>query len=242
MKRLIMVSMMFISGLVHADDAVPAAPETTQSPHATDSKSGEDAINVANVHHINLDTTEVDGGGNWLNKRIWYERSQAVFDEIRVMVTAVSDVRIQFSNEVNAVGQKIDIFWETVDYTKGELDDKLKEILTMLETEQKLVGDLSPAERDLQAAIKQELLVVEQIGKDIKAIHDIDSKIDDTFKQALKTIDECRDYETKAWDSFKAIAKELDDKKARTMYYQMNNYKQNIEQKNNYLKSTLLPY
>ena len=243
MKRLIMVSMMFISGLVYADDeAVPAAPETTQSPHDSDSKSGEDSIMVANVHHINLDTTEVDGGGNWLNKRIWYERSQAVFGEIREMAKTSIDIRVQFSNEVNAVGQKIEVFWETVDYTKGELDDKFKEILTMLETEHKLTGDLSPAERDLQVAIKQELLVVEQIGKDIKAIHDIDNKIDDTLMQALKTIDECSDYETKAWDSFKAIGKELDDKKARNLYYQINNYKQNIEQKYGYLKSTLLPY
>jgi hypothetical protein len=243
MKRLIMVSMMFISGLVYADDeAVPAAPETTQSPHDSDSKNGEDSIMVANVHHINLDTTEVDGGGNWLNKRIWYERSQAVFGEIREMAKTGIDIRVQFSNEVNAVGQKIEVFWETVDYTKGELDDKFKEILTMLETEQKLTGDLSAAERDLQVAIKQELLVVEQIGKDIKAIHDVDNKIDDTLMQALKTIDECSDYETKAWDSFKAIGKELDDKKARNLYYQINNYKQNIEQKNNYLKSTLLPY
>ncbi len=149
---------MFISGLVYADDeAVPAAPETTQSPHDSDSKNGEDSIVVANVHHINLDTTEVDGGGNWLNKRIWYERSQGIFGEIREMAKTGIDIRVQFSNEVNAVGQKIEVFWETVDYTKGELDDKFKEILTMLETEQKLTGDLSPAERDLQVAIKQEL-------------------------------------------------------------------------------------
>ncbi len=243
MKRLIMVSMMFVSSLVYADDAaVPSAPETIQSASDTSLDYDESAINVANIHHINLDNTEFDGGGNWLNKRIWYERSQVVFDEIRSMVNAIGDLRIQFSNEVNAVGQKIDSFWETVDYTKGQLDDKFKEMLIRLETEQKLTGDLSPEERNLQVTIKQELTVVEQIGKDIKAIHDVDDKIDDTFKQALKTIDECRDYESKSWDSFKAVGKELDDKKARNIYYQMNNYKQNIDQKSNYLKTTLLPY
>jgi hypothetical protein len=244
MKRLIMVSMMFMSGLVQAEDTAvpPAAPVTIQSPNDASSKSDEDSISIANVHHIDLDTTEVDGGGNWLNKRIWYQKSQAIFDEIRAMVSTVGDIRIQFSDEVNAIGKKIDSFWETVDYNKGQLDDKFKEILTMLDTEQKMLGDLSPDERNLQTAIKQELTVIDQIGKDIKAIHEVDDKIDQTLMQAFKTIDECRVYETKAWDSFKAIGKELDDKKARNLYYQMDNYKQNIDQKNNYLKSTLLPY
>ncbi len=243
MKRLIMVSMMFISGLVYAEDAaIPPAPAVVQSPSDANSKSSDDVISIANVHHIDLDTIDVDGGGNWLNKRIWYQKSQAIFDGIRTVVTSVGDIRIQFSNEVNAIGQKIDSFWETVDYTKGELDDKFKEILTMLDVEQKLLGDLSPDERNLQASIKEQLSVIDQIGKDIKSIHDVDDKIDQTLMQAFKTIDECREYETKAWDSFKAIGKELDDKKARNLYYQISNYKQNIDQKITYLKSTLLPY
>lgn len=245
MKRLIMVSMMLIAGLAQAEDTAvtpPAQPAATQSPSDAAPKISDDAIGIVNIHHINLDTTEVDGGGNWLNKRIWYERSQAVFDEIRVMVSSITDIRIQFSNEVNAIGQKIDSFFETVDFTKGQLDDKFKEILVMLDTEQKLTGDLSPEERNLQIAIKEELAVIDQIGKDIKSIGEVDNKIDQTLMQAFKTIDECRDYETKAWSSFKAIGKELDDKKARNLYYQMNNYKQNIDQKSSYLNSTLLPY
>ena len=240
MKRLIMVSIMAISGLVYGQDGA-TPPVATQSNDAT-SKNVDNSISVENVHHINLDTTEVDGGGNWLNKRIWYERAQAVFDEIRGMVNAVADIRIQFTNEVNAVGKKIDSFWEVVDFKKGELDDRFKEILAMLDTEQRIVGDLSAMERDLQTSIKQELPLIDQIGKDITSVHDMDIKIDQTLMQALKTIDECRDYESKSWDSFKAIAKELDDKKARNIYYQMNNYKQNIDQKSSYLKSTLLPY
>ena len=237
MKKLIMVSVMLMSSLVQAKDVADT------SNNSENLKNGDDSsVSIANVHQINLDTTEIDGGGNWLNKRIWYERAQSTFDEIRALVSAVGDLRIQFSNEVNAMGQKIDSFWETVDFTKNELDDKFKEILASLETEQKLLGDLSEEERNLQKSIKQELTVVDQIGKDIKSIHDIDKKIDQTLMQAFKTIDECRDYETKSWDTFKAIGKELDDKKSRNLYYQMNNYKQNIDQKSSYLKSTLLPY
>lgn len=238
MKRLIMVSMMIMSGLVH----VVHASVTPQSAHDTSSKDSENVISIANIHHIDLDTTEIDGGGNWLNKRIWYEKSQAVFDDIRRVVGSVNDLRIQFSNEVNAVGQKIEMFFETVGFTGGELRGKFQEYLAQIEDSQKIIGELSAEERDLQNSVKQELATVDQIERDMKSIGEVDDKIEQTLMQAFKLIDECREYETRAWESFKAIGKELDDKKARNFYYQMSNGKQNIEQKYSYLQSTLLPY
>jgi len=241
MKRLIIISMLLIGGVVQADDEA-VQPIESQSSGDASSKNSTDSIQIANVHHINLDTTQVDGGGNWLNKRIWYERAQAIFDEIRVQLNSLSDVRVKFSHEVQNVGDKIELFFENVMFTKGQLEEKFQEILTMLDNEQKMVGDLSVDERALQDSIKKELPNIEQIGRDIKSIGDIDNKIDQTFTLALKTMDECRDIETKSWSLFKDIGKELDDKKARNLYYQMSNYKQNIEQKIQYLKSTLLPY
>ncbi|MGZ6254374.1 MAG: hypothetical protein ACXWL5_00085 [Candidatus Chromulinivorax sp.] len=239
MKRLVFVKFICILGLFFA---YMCKASENQSVHDSTSKSEDINFEVANVHQINLDTVEIDGGGNWLHKKIWYERAQIVFDEIRLMVDSVGNLRIQFMNEVNAIGQKIDNFYETVNFTKGQLDEKFKQMLAALENEQKLVGDLSPEERNLQTNLKQQATVIDQIGKDIKTIIDVDNKIDQTLMQAFKTIDECRDYETKAWNAFKSIGKELDDKKARNYYYQMNNYKQNLEQKLAYLKSTLLPY
>jgi hypothetical protein len=238
------IAFTFLSLLIQAEDSNTPVQNATdsQSPSDTTKKSDDINVSIVNVHHINLDTTQVDGGGNWLNKRLWYERAQNVFDEIRALVNSIGDVRLQFSNEVNAVGHKIDSFFEVVDFNKNELDEKFKEMLVALDTERKIVGDLSAQERTLQETIKQEIKVIEQIGVNIKSIGEVDNKIDETLMQAFKTIDECRDYETKAWTAFKSIGKELDDKKARNLYYQMNNYKQNVEQKITYLKNTLLPY
>lgn len=194
------------------------------------------------VHELNLDTIDVDGSGNWLEKRIWFEQAQNAFDDILLLVNRVVDMRIQFSNEVNAVGHTIDSFYEAVDFDKGQLDDKFKEILVALDFEQKLKGDLTSEERALQTSIKQELASIDQLGKNIKLIGDVDVKIDQALMQAFKTIDECRDYEAKAWATFKSIGKEIDDKKARNLYYEMQNFKENIQQKSTYLSSSLLPY
>lgn len=237
MKRLILLSILLIVHSLYADTLLQESVANQSSPNSDDA-----SISISNIHHINLDNTDIDSGGNWFNKRIWYTRSQTVFDEVRVLVSTVTDLRIQFANEVNAIGQKIDTFFETVNFTQGELDDKFKEMLAALDTKQKIIGDLTAEERTLQASIKENISLVNQIEKDIKSIGEIDKKIDQTFFQASKTIDECRDLETKSWDAFKLIAKELDDKKARNLYYQINNYKENIDQKSKYLKSTLLLY
>lgn len=194
------------------------------------------------IHESNLDTIDVDGSGNWLEKRIWFEQAQNAFDDILLLVNRVVDMRIQFSNEVNAVGHTIDSFYEAVYFDKEQLDDKFKEILVALEFEQKLKGDLTQEERALQNSIKQELASIDQLGKNIKLINVVDIKIDQALMQAFKTIDECRDYEAKAWATFKLIGKEIDDKKARNLYYEMQNFKENIQQKSTYLSSSLLPY
>lgn len=254
MKRLIMVCAIFVCPILQLStiygqmELAVSMPIDQSSSDSSLSSSQNQPVNeslkpiVDDLHEVNLDTFDVDGSGNWLEKRIIYEKAQAIFDEVLDVVSKVVDMRIQFLNEVNAIGHKIDDFVKSVYFDKGQLDDKFKDILATLDAELKLKGDLSQAERELQTSIKQELATIDQLGKNIKLIDDIDIKIDQALMQAFKVIDECREYEAKSWTTFKAIGKEIDDKKARNLYYEIKNYKENIEQKRNYLISSLLPY
>jgi hypothetical protein len=106
-------------GFVHTTMMYADQASTTSSQSPSQGTVDSDAVGVANIHQIDLDTTDIDSGGNWLHKRIWYESSQAVFDDIRLLVSSMSDVRIQFTNEANAIGQKIDTFFGTVTFTKS---------------------------------------------------------------------------------------------------------------------------
>ena len=222
MKRLMIISVFFISLMLQPlymqtmelenSSIVTGQLDNDHSEKIVDADVDEASLDVENLHEINLDTIDIFGSGNWLEKRIWYEKSQSAFDEVLQLVSKVVDMRVQFSNEVNAIGKKIDDFYVVVDFDTDQLDDKFKEILVSLDLKQKLEGDLSEKERSLQTAIKQELTVIDQLGKDIRAIGAIDAKIEQTLMQAFKTIDECRDYELKAWDNFKAVGKEIDDK------------------------------
>lgn len=260
MKRLIMICVMSVVPILQistlygqlelGEMSVPVDQLKSDSDSNKDHENESVDSEIEDAHERNLDTIDVNGSGNWLEKRIWYEKAQAAFDDILVLVNRVVDMRTQFLNEVNAIGHKIDAFYVTIDFAfsttddsgKVQLNDKFKAILADLEFEQKLKGDLSEKERQLQLLIKQELSSIDQLEKNIKLIGDVDGKIEQTLMQAFKTIDECRDYESKAWATFKDIGKEIDDKKARNLYYEMRNFHENIDQKSNYLSSSLLPY
>lgn len=216
--------------------AVTAEPkEAVAKPKAT--------LQIVDVESYGLDTINIDSGGNWLEKRIWFKKAEALFDDIRKSVEQAADIRIEFVDAVNAVGKKIDNFYDVVGYDKGQLEELLKQAAhKVAEASEKREGDLSSNERNLHLLIQTEQKQIMQIGDDIKKIEDFDIQIDKTMSQAFKTIDACRALEGKAWEDFKSIGSELDDKKARILYYEMDNAQKNIEQHIDYLKETLLPY
>ncbi|MBI2352720.1 hypothetical protein HYV11_00565 [Candidatus Dependentiae bacterium] len=206
-------------------------------------KGSLEISDVQSTGKSGLDTINIDSGGNWLEKRIWFKKAEMLFDEIRILVTKVSDMRTEFVDEVNSVGKKIDLFYEQVSFEKGQIDEVLKQIVFDLsQNRSERGGDLSSQERQIRAIDKAEQKQIEQIGNDIKKVDDFDAQIDKAMMQAFKTIDDCRKLEGSAWKHFKSIGSELDDKKARTLYYEMENVQKNIEQNIKYLQATLLPY
>lgn len=209
----------------------------------TPQEAAKATLQVVDVESAGLDTINIDSGGNWLEKRIWFKKAEILFDDIRKQVEQAADIRMDFVDAVNAVGKKIDNFYDVVSFDKGQIEEFLKNVLRNIsDASVGRDGDLSSQERSLQLTIQTEQKQIAQVGDDIKKVEEFDDQIDKTMNQAFKTIDACRVLEGKAWDKFKAIGSELDDRKARTLYYEMDNAQKNIEQHINYLKNTLLPY
>lgn len=203
-------------------------------------------IKIANMHQAvddGLDTLHIDNGGNWLEKRIWYKKAEMLFEKIRKDLQQASDVRMKFIHSVNQVGQQIDEFYEHVGYQKGQIDELLQAVSVDLTTEQEIRGgDLSSDERPYRTKIKAEQAQFKAISNNFQLIENLDDQIDKTLMKAFKEIDACRSLETKAWNNFKDIGLELDDQKARVLYYEMDNFSKNIEQKFHYLQVNLLQY
>lgn len=203
-------------------------------------------LQITDVHDVvadGLNTLHIDSGGNWLEKRVWYKKAEQLFEDIRITIQKAADIRMKFVHEVNQVGQHIDEFYETVGFQKGQIEELLQAVLADLTTEEKIRGgDLSSNERSVRLKIHADQQQFQSMTSDFKLIEDLDDQVDKTMMKAFKEIDACRALETKAWNNFKDIGMELDDKKARVLYYEMENFQKNIEQKLNYLQTNLLNY
>src|SRR3989338_8245240 len=125
-----------------------------------------------------------------------------------------------FQNEMNWIGNLI-FSMEKEKSEQGYLDKK----------EQAFVQKLSGKERDL-----------EQLKLDIKAIQEVDAKVDEALDTLFKQIDVCNQYEQKAWDNFKEIARELDDKEALKLYYATEGLYKDVQKVQAYLSGTFSEY
>ncbi|MBI2345167.1 hypothetical protein HYV10_03805 [Candidatus Dependentiae bacterium] len=223
-------------------------PSVVAAPVVAKSESAESKVviqpgEVTTVSAEGLDTLHIDSSGNWLEKRIWYQKAEQMFEDIRKTVEKASDIRMKFVHEVSVIGKHIDDFYEKVSFEKGQIDELLQAVLGSLTTEEKVRGgDLSSSERDIKLNIHENQQELQSIETNIKMISGLDEQVEKTMIKAFQEIDACRAFENKAWNNFKDIGMELDDKRARTLYYEMKNFYENIQKKIDYLQSNLYEY
>ncbi len=198
---------------------------------------------TAQVDSEGLDTLNIDTGGNWLEKRVWYKKAEREYEEIHKIMQKTSDIRTKFVHEVSVIGKHIDDFYEKVSFEKGQIDELLQAVLGSLTTEQKIRGgDLSSDERGIKEKIHADQQAFQSIEATMKSITDLDEQVSKTMIKAFQEIDACNALEAKAWNNFKEIGSILDDKKARVLFYEIENFYKNIEKKIDYLQSNLLNY
>ncbi len=229
---------------------IVAAPQTTSIASPVIAKAQPEKPSVviepgelSTVSQEGLDTLHIDSSGNWLEKRVWYEKAERSFEETRKVVEKAADIRMKFVHEVSVIGKHIDDFYEKVSFEKGQVDELLQAVLGSLTTEEKIRGgDLSSDERDIKLKIHENQQELQSIETNMKLIISLDEQVEKTMIKAFHEIDACRALENKAWNNFKEIGMELDDKKARTLYYEMENFYKNIQKKIDYLQNNLYEY
>ena len=100
-------------------------PKMIKAPTPHVSKSVSSPVQIVDVpddEKMGLDTLHIDSSGNWLEKRIWYQKGEQLYEVIRNSLQKASDLRMQFVHAVNQVGHKIDEFYESISFEKGEID------------------------------------------------------------------------------------------------------------------------
>ena len=217
------------------------APGLPASSKAT-TDSNDVTLTFGASQQIDLDTMTIGVGGNWLQKRVYYEQASVLCEDIQTAVSACEDMRAQFWNELSDLEKNIEDFYKLASYDQGKLEEMLSSYASALSAQQERLGDLSSDERAVQQTIVEEQATVKQIGNSITVMDGISDKAYDVMDKVNSTIDSCRSYQSKAWADFKSITQTLDDQKARTLYYNIETYSANIQAQLSYLTNTLFPF
>jgi hypothetical protein len=187
---------------------------------------------------MGIDTVSLDNPqGNWLFKKIWWERAEERYDKIRQLVDALWTSRTDFFIKRSKLDRDIiDPFYLNVGVGQGELQTILTELIEFFEKHREQEGDLNEQERMLYESLVSEEESLKQLRVDVEAIMQLDRAIDEALGTLMNQINRVRNFEAQAWDNFKEIAHILNDTRARELYYMIEGAARNIKNISNYLE------
>lgn len=167
-----------------------------------------------------IDTVDVkSASGNWVFKNYWWRKIEELYGKIKEAFNRVMTSRMSFFTKRSEVDKELDRFYQHVGLEQGPLEDIINLGLEVIEKEKKEQGFLNKKERAFFEKVKDRKHQLEQLKEDVKAIEELDQKIDEALEVVLQQVDVCNKYEQEAWTTFKNVARELSDKEARKQYY-----------------------
>jgi hypothetical protein len=179
---------------------------------------------------VGIDTVNVESAsGNWLLKRIWFERAQENYEKIKALFDRVLELRVAlFTKRAELERTLFEPFYVHSGIGQGELLEVLSRLLQEVEQFRRESGAFSEEEHELFSNIEREKTILDQLQKDVTAITDIDNALEAAVLKLVEQVNVSRSYEKQAWEAFKEIGRQLSDKKARDLYYTMDTYRKNI--------------
>ncbi len=232
----------------------PVAPTVDASVTAQASKLMTESSRPVDVHEAaheepeekegGIDSINInDASGNWLLKRVWFEKSEDRYDKIKERVTEVESQRQSFFTQRGELETKIlTPFYLAIGIDQGTLNVILEDLTQEFNQIKKKTVVLSEQEREFLELIGAEKKSLDQLKDDVALIEKIDVAVDESLDILNDQIKRCHEYEKEAWQYLQDITKELSDKKARTLYYKMDTVARNIANIFQYIKGPFNDY
>lgn len=235
-----------------AQPVMPPAPSAQSSaqaqivamPSAPTPQAAQSAPATSDDEITGIDTADLsEPQGNWLFKRMWWQRAESQYEKIKALVETIMESRLAFFAKRTEWDKTIfDPFYLEIGVGRGVLEELISSVIAQMNDERAKAGVLSQEERELLAAFETEKSALEQLRDDVQKINTIDSAIDDAITALINQINAARNFEKQSWQNFKNIAQELSDKNARDLYYGMATYWQNINDIADYIQNPFLNY
>ena len=189
-----------------------------------------------------IDTVDIEEGGNWLLKRKALEDTVDIIEQINAVFSKILEASTNFKIKRNKIDSEFDAFLSTIGFDLGDADQLLATLLDDLEQERKDLGDLTADERAVIASINEKKNEIKQLQTDLTALTSLDDEIDKVVSTVDNQIKTANNYQGQAWKNFQAIKKVLSDEKAEDLYYRTEGLFKSMQDIYTYLTSTLSNY
>jgi hypothetical protein len=181
--------------------------------------------------------------GNWLFKKIWWERSEQQNGKILAIIEKIDELKMQFFARRTELDKVIfDPFFVDIGYSQGELLGALSALIDKIERDRKKEGALDEQERELLKAIAQDRELVLQLHRDAQSIALLENAADDLMERVMEQRARVTRYQREAWENMREIARILSDTQARDLYYKVDAAWRNIKNIHRYLEQDLKRY
>ncbi|MBD3231261.1 hypothetical protein GF322_01230 [Candidatus Dependentiae bacterium] len=178
---------------------------------------------------------EIGTQGNWVKKREWLKEAQKINDEIQNLAETIQKTKESFYGKFKNLDDELDKFYKQQGFEQGQLQtlfndiekylekkrNKEIEILKQRDRQRGITGEYEIKLDILEDEIRSQKMDLEQLQLDMNTIADLDKglserlkKLDEYIDMALKEASSARKLVNKIWYI-------LDDKKARTVYYEL---------------------
>ena len=114
--------------------------------------------------------------GNWLFKRIWWNRAENKYEKIRALFSNILEARILFFTKRSTADKELFApFYFEIGMSNGELQETVSQLLKHIEKERKQEGDLSAPAQEILNVLMREKKSLESINADVLTIHKLDA-------------------------------------------------------------------
>src|ERR1700733_14832277 len=220
------------------ESAAPAPAQQEAPKAATPQATEAEDLEIKGINTVDIEEPK----GNWLYKRIWWEKAERLYEKTKQLADNILEYRIIYYARRKELDQNLlNSFYFTFGFEQGELNELLDTFGKQLE-EEKVEGTLDAHERELLKTINQEKKVLDELKQSMALIGKADNALDESLRKLAEQLQQVKMYEQQSWENFKAINKELSEKKARELYYGMVTYWKNLNNINAYLSDPFMKY
>ena len=184
-----------------------------------------------------LNTLGQDDSGNWVLKRVWWEKAEKVFGTIMSYNSQVSDQQMNYFGARNDVDKQLDEGKRKLNLSLLDISKVISYLLGLVGSE--TVSEADEAGNSFKGTVLENKEKLESLQADIELLHKLDEDLDSVIVKVIDQTHKCSDYEAKAWEDFKQIGRVLNDMKAKELYGQVVNYRKNIKAVLSYLQNDL---